>query len=668
MQHNMISLKELCAILSISTATGRNWIKSGKLIPQDIAKKSPRFSPEYAKQIKDHLQSKDSRTLKSRRNKKYITGNHIYRSYVSESSDATRQVLSILEYIDIHRIEIHELEICTLIAECAVQLCTQHIEHTCASANSLKQYLNGHKTLHGYDFLIDDLIFDRGKSLAFIQQYPDLFSFIFSYEENEDILGLLYISTKNIGSRKATGSYYTPTKIVKRLCEKLFEKNSSAGKLILDPCCGTGNFLLQLPETIPLEHIYGNDTDILSAKIARINLALKYQNPDPDLLYQHITTEDYLNHTFSEKYDFIIGNPPWGYDYSPEEKDKLRLKYSSIKGANIESSDLFVEQAICDLTPNGVLSFVLPESLLNVKTHMPIRQFILQHCAFQYLEQLGNAFDKVQCPCIIFQMIRSTNVPTDSIGMEVSNRLHSFQIHTARKLSADYFHFYTTDDEYHLLNKLKNTGDKCFLKGHAVFALGIVTGNNKKYISTEKTDTNELILKGSDLCKYQFHSSGNYIVFQPETFQQVAPTTYYRAPEKLLYRFICNQLVFAYDNRQTLSLNSCNILIPQLDGFCVKYILAILNSRVAQFYFKKTFSSVKVLRSHIEQIPLPAISPDKQDELMPYIDTLCTSQDHTCIVKVYDELDEKISRLYQLTDCEYELIKHSIGEDNLFLS
>ena len=29
-----LSLKELCDILSISTATGRNWIKLGKLIPE----------------------------------------------------------------------------------------------------------------------------------------------------------------------------------------------------------------------------------------------------------------------------------------------------------------------------------------------------------------------------------------------------------------------------------------------------------------------------------------------------------------------------------------------------------------------------------------------------------------------------------------------------------
>ena len=35
------------------------------------------------------------------------------------------------------------------------------------------------------------------------------------------------------------------------------------------------------------------------------------------------------------------------------------------------------------------------------------------------------------------------------------------------------------------------------------------------------------------------------INFRPEQFQQAAPAEYYRAPEKLLYRFICSHLVFA---------------------------------------------------------------------------------------------------------------------------
>ena len=39
-----LTLKELCEELSISTATGRNWIKLGKLTPECTDKRTPYFS------------------------------------------------------------------------------------------------------------------------------------------------------------------------------------------------------------------------------------------------------------------------------------------------------------------------------------------------------------------------------------------------------------------------------------------------------------------------------------------------------------------------------------------------------------------------------------------------------------------------------------------------
>lgn len=62
---------------------------------------------------------------------------------------------------------------------------------------------------------------------------------------------------------------------------------------VLDPCCGTGNFLLQLPDVLPFDSIYGNDIDAASVKITRLNMALKYNVPVA-AIYEHITGQDYL--------------------------------------------------------------------------------------------------------------------------------------------------------------------------------------------------------------------------------------------------------------------------------------------------------------------------------------------------------------------------------------
>ena len=332
----------------------------------------------------------------------------------------------------------------------------------------------------------------------------------------------------------------------------------------------------------------------------------------------------------------------------------------------MESYDIFVEQALKNLKKGGVLSFVLPEAILNVKTHTPIRQFMLDNCSFQYIEFLGNAFDKVQCPCIILQMML-TEEKFCGIGLFVHDNHRKFSIQTARKLNAEYLSFSMTDEEYKIIEKLDNLNSSTTLLGKSRFALGIVTGNNKEYISKEKTDENEMILKGADLYKFKFIPSDHYIMFKPESFQQAAPVEYYRAEEKLLYRFICSQLVFAYDNKQTLSLNSGNILIPEIEGLNIKYIMAVLNSRTAQFYFKRKFNSVKILRSHIEHIPIPNAEPEVQNKIIDMVDSILETSERCIIKELYDRIDNEIANLYALDFHEYKIIKLVVEENNLFL-
>jgi len=666
-QKDIMSLKELCDELAISTATGRNWIKLEKIQPEYTDKRTPYFTKQYVKKLKKDIQSGTNGALKSRRNKKYVTGSALYNSYVSENCSSVGEIQRLLEIIHENNIKLNEDTLQVLIADCALKLYLQKkgLVYN-QDEDVLYKYLEGEFDIGEYKRLLDDLLSDSEKAKKWILGNRELFQIRYKYEENEDILGLLYISCKNIGNRKATGSYYTPTKVVRKLIQKVVEKNGT-DDTVLDPCCGTGNFLLQLPANFTIDQIYGNDIDSISVKITRINLLLKFMDVDIDKICNHITTRNYLSEYGDKKFGLIIGNPPWGYSFDTEELDYLRKNYESANGNKIESYDMFIERAFMSLKRNGVLSFVLPEAILNVKSHMLIRKMIAEKNSIQYIEFLGNAFDKVQCPCIILQ-IKHTKEKMNCVGMEVNDGNCNFYIDIQRKIDPEIFSFTLNDDEYQIIRKVNEIPNAAFLENNAIFALGIVTGNNKEYISNKKTKSNEMILKGADLCKYKAKPSQNYIVFAPDTFQQIAPTEYYRAPEKLLYRFISSQLVFAYDDKQTLSLNSCNILIPQIEGLEIKYVLAILNSRVAQFIYKKQFNSVKVLRSHIEQIPIPRISKEQQSIIIEYVDNLMGELTESEIYSVYDLLDEEIRKLYGISDEEYFIIKESVDKENKFLT
>lgn len=663
----LVSLKELSTLLSISEATGRNWLKLGKIVPSDFFKGKPMFTQEYIKSLKKEITSGKNTALKGRRNKKYVSGSALYKDYVSDNSKNLSSVEQVLSYIMENDVTIGEKELHLITAECALQLMSQKYDLSVQEKSGLLQDYLSHKfSVPKYNRLILDLIGDFSGGIYFVEQHSELFNVKYIYEEAEDILGLLYISCRNLSTRKATGAYYTPTKIVKTLIADLFPANEKiVEKSVIDPCCGTGNFLLQLPSDFSIDKIFGIDIDETSILLTRINCALKFYNCNVEVLYSNITLQDYFKYE-TNRFDYILGNPPWGFDYSDLEKELFRDKYKTAKGKVVESYDLFVERSLSKLETGGYLAFVLPEAILNVKVHQPVREEIISNGRIVSLQYLGNAFDGVQCPCIILRVMKDmTDFSTK--GMQVKLKDNSFTINTERTVSPECFSFTMTDEEYSVFSKIEKAKNCVYLKNNADFALGIVTGNNKQYISTAASSKNELVLKGSEIYKYRIKPTGNYIVFEPENFQQVAPIELYRAPEKLLYRFICSQLVFVYDNEQALSLNSCNIVIPKLHGLNMKYVMAILNSRVAQFYFAKQFQSVKVLRSHIEQIPIPVLNGTQQNHIIEMVDCIEQENDETHIIKLYNELDKEIALQFEIDEAKYATILNALGDNNLFL-
>lgn len=120
-----LSLKELCDMLSISTATGRNWIKLGKLIPEYTDQKKPYFTKQYAEKLKAELQSGKNQSLKSRRNKKFICGNSLYSAYVSENCQNIELLQQILRIVTGESIALSSDVIQYLIADCALHLLAQ---------------------------------------------------------------------------------------------------------------------------------------------------------------------------------------------------------------------------------------------------------------------------------------------------------------------------------------------------------------------------------------------------------------------------------------------------------------------------------------------------------------------------------------------------------------
>lgn len=174
-----------------------------------------------------------------------------------------------------------------------------------------------------------------------------------------------------IEARKYQAFYTKSTPIVDYMVRKLKLKLSDK---ILEPCGGNGVFV---------EAIL-NENEFASIDVCELNpsaiatLQNKFSNyKNVNVRECDTLTDDELNFNsnFGGYYDKIIANPPYGAWQDLEKKVILKKMYSGLYAK--ESYTLFLFRCIELLKENGILTFIIPDTFLNLHSHKAIRKHIL---------------------------------------------------------------------------------------------------------------------------------------------------------------------------------------------------------------------------------------------------------------------------------------------------
>lgn len=451
-----------------------------------------------------------------------------------------------------------------------------------------------------------------------------------------DLLGYIYQLLKSEGEKNITGSYYTPDYIVREMIDNLEFKNSS----ICDPCCGTGGFLNYIAKNtnIAPEKIYGYDIDKNAVKIMKANLFIIYKD---HMFNPNIYNTNFLTLKNTPLFDYIITNPPWGAHID----QKLEL-FKDIKSR--ETFSYFLYKSINSIKKDsGKVIFLLPISILNVKVHQDIRKYILNTTYINKIQIFKAPFNKVLTDAIslTIQKEKCTKIKIVNNVLKYFINLKRYQID-----KHNIFSLYDNNTEA-IIKKIEQC--KKYTLKNSDFALGIVTGNNDAHIKKEKIKNSHNIFIGKDIKKYKCATPNNYIIYNKDSFQQVADDKYYFAKEKLIYKFISNKkLIFAYDNKQTLVLNSANILIPKEIPIDIRAICVLLNSEVLNFYFKHRINQIKVLKSDLQELPIPSLSNEIEQKFINFINN-SNYEDDAWIQKI-------IYSLYNMNADDINIIKKDL--------
>jgi type I restriction-modification system DNA methylase subunit len=467
---------------------------------------------------------------------------------------------------------------------------------------------------------------------------------------DDDILGAFYQSIQSVSQKSNIGSYYTPSELLKEI-------QVNPNKTILDPCCGSGGILLNvLTKSHNPSKVFARDIDETALKICFINFALFFNDTSTEVNIekQDITvnnTEFLSFDTGSEQFDYIITNPPWGSKFSKKEKDAFFALYPELETSEIFSISLY--NSLKMLKKDGELFFFLPHSFLNVAAHRNIRNYVFNRNNTIVIKLLGNAFKGVLSESVLISIKKNTLENTITIQDKAGS---VWQLPRKSILPPDYIVSATSNDKDALLIEKIYTNKHSTLQNDALFALGIVTGNNKKHLLNKKTEKTEAIFRGKDIEKYTFLEPGYFIEFHPELYQQTAPVEYYRQ-KKIVYRFICDRIVCALDDNNSLLLNSANLFIPK--KYPMETIVSFFNSDIYTFIFKKKFHSKKVLKSHLQNLPLPELSFDMHKYIYnlynkTFSDGNSNSEEFQC------EVDKIICTSFSLGKSEYDYIKGEV--------
>jgi hypothetical protein len=139
---------------------------------------------------------------------------------------------------------------------------------------------------------------------------------------------------------------------------------------------------------------------------------------------------------------------------------------------------------------------------------------------------------------------------------------------------------------------------------------------------------------GKDIKRYFHEWHGKYIEYIPQKLQRSREESIFLSKEKLIMQRIGGILVTSYDNKKYYTFNSINnILLKDNANYSLKFIIALLNSRLFQFYYVKNFTNnssltVNISKTYIDKLPLIKIdfndknSIRRHDNLVSLVDKM----------------------------------------------
>lgn len=373
-------------------------------------------------------------------------------------------------------------------------------------------------------------------------------------------------------------------------------------------------------------------------------------------------------------FDAVIGNPPYvfgGNDgIGSNEKEFFKRTFAT-GGGKINLFTIFIEQSNRVLKTKGEFSFIIPNTFLRVTSYQEARKYFLENFVVAEIADFGtDVFDDAITTAIVLIARKETAIeenPKFNITKD-GNLVNTIDYDYIRQ--HNYVFSINIDKGKDLIiNKLTRgsipLGEIC---RELIFGV-VITKNKGEVVSKTKHKGWKPFLEGRDIGPYYIVPVHSYLDYDPSKLHRARTPQVFEADEKLLIQRITGgnkPLKVAYDNKQLYNKESINNLILKNNcKYSIKYILALLNSRLINWFYNNRFTNeskltVNLSKEYLSEIPIKEISSAKQAELVSIVDQILAVKDadyRTDTSESELKIDQLVYQIYGLDSEEIKIIE-----------
>lgn len=324
-----------------------------------------------------------------------------------------------------------------------------------------------------------------------------------------------------------------------------------------------------------------------------------------------------------EGFDLIIGNPP----YVVVQSDLYLERFKTGKCYDLYC--YFYELGKSLLKENSPLAFITPSLFIKGLKFKTLQDFLLKETSDLIIEDKGdNVFEGVAMPTAI-TFFRNKPNPNDVNWEDL---------------------FVTNPISKKMKSNTKLLGDISKIQR------GLEIGKDK----TIKTKTKYQLVTGEDIEKYNVK---NIRFIDQETYNEyIKGDLDYFKKERVLIRETGSSITCVYLDRLLLSSRSLYSIIPN-KGISPKYILAVLCSKLTQFFYQSEFKAgtdifPKIRIAQVKKIPIKVISEKEQTPFINLVDKIISlKQQGKDSSEQEKKIDELVYKLYDITPDEQKIIE-----------